>query len=81
MDHVTRIENLESDMKEVKSNQSQYIGKHHELDKEMVGIKADLAYIRGGFDKLGGNINKLLFTIASAFVVAIVAFIVKGGIS
>lgn len=81
MDHITRIENLEIDMRELKTNQGTYINKHHELDKEMVSIKADLAYIRGGFDKLGGNINKLLFTIASAFVVAIVAFIVNGGLS
>jgi 3-keto-L-gulonate-6-phosphate decarboxylase len=81
MDHITRIETLEADMREVKANQINYMGKHHELDKEMVGIKSDLQYVRAGLDKLTGNINKLILTVAGGFGLAIVGFIVNGGLS
>jgi len=81
MDHLTRIENLEVDMREVKANQINYMGKHHELDKEMVGLKTDMTYVRESVAKITSNTNYLLLTVVGGFLLAIVTFIVKGGLS
>lgn len=81
MDPIQEIEMMKLDIKEIRERQLSYVGKHHDMDKEILQVRSDLNYMRQSLDSVSAGINKILFTVAGGFVIALVGFIVKGGLT
>lgn len=85
MQTIKRLENEVDEVwlrvNEISKTQSTYVNEHHKLEMQILEIRTDLAYIRKAQDSLSGGINKVLYAIGTGFIVAFVAFIVRGGLS
>ena len=75
------VDILREDVTLIKERQLFYMAEHHNLEKEVVKIKADLEYIKKSQDSLNSNINKILFIIGGGFIMAAVAWVVGGGLA
>ena len=53
----------------------------HRIDMQLVEIRSDLGYIRSGQDSLNENLSRFLWIFGGGFVMALVGFIIKGGLS
>lgn len=76
-----RLEAVETGLSEVRNRQTSYMTKHHELELDMVKMRADTAYIMKSVDGISSGIKTLLFVVIGAFVTAIITFIIRGGLS
>jgi len=76
-----RLDAVESGLSEVRSRQAAYMTKHHELELDMVKMRADTAYIMKSVDGISSGIKTLLFVVIGAFITAIITFIIRGGLS
>lgn len=76
-----RLDAVETGLNEVRSRQTTYMTKHHEIELEMVKMRADTAYIMKSVDGISSGIKTLLFVIIGAFVTAVITFIIRGGLS
>lgn len=80
MDPISEIENLKAELKEIRDRQINYVGKHHDMDKELVQIQTDLRYVREDIRSIQSGVNRLIWTVGGAMVVAVVGFIIQGGL-
>tara|TARA_R110000782_G_scaffold210163_1_gene298255 strand:- start:403 stop:639 length:237 start_codon:yes stop_codon:yes gene_type:complete len=53
----------------------------HRIDMQLVEIRSDLGYIRSGQDSLNENLSRFLWIFGGGFVMALVGFIIKGGLN
>jgi len=80
MDPITEIENIKHEIKEIRDRQINYVGKHHDMDKELVQIQSDLRYVREDIRGIQSGVNRLIWTVGGAMVIAVVGFIIQGGL-
>lgn len=80
MDPISEIENLKTELREIRDRQINYVGKHHDMDKELVQIQSDLRYVREDIRSIQSGVNRLIWTVGGAMVVAVVGFIIQGGL-
>lgn len=71
---------LRSDVSKITERQAMYVEDQHQLEIEMVELKANLSYLCKGQDSMNANMTRLLFIIGGSFIAGIVGFIVKGGL-
>jgi predicted nucleic acid-binding Zn-ribbon protein len=80
MDVQQEIDNIKTELKEIRDRQLTYVGKHHDMDKELVAIQTELGYMREDVKAIQAGINRLIWTVGAAMIVAIVGFIIQGGL-
>lgn len=80
MDPISEIENMKAEVKVLREHQAKYSGKYHDMDKELVQIRSDLAHLREDVSNIKGGVNKLIWTVGGAVTVAVVAFALRGGL-
>jgi hypothetical protein len=52
----------------------------HVIDKEVIGMKKDLSYLREASDKQTSGINKILWAIGITFLGYFMSFVMSGGL-
>lgn len=52
-----------------------------EMRLELGGLKKDILYIKEGTEKLNSNIDRVLWIIGGGFIMAAVAWVIKGGLA
>ena len=71
------IEEIKRKIGEIMDRQMVYMGKHHELDKEIIELRSDLKHLIKGFEGISTNLNRLMMIVVGGFLTALVGFIAK----
>lgn len=65
--------------KEVRDEFDKLHGRMNAMDRRMTVVETDLPYIRRGVEKIEGSISWATRVIAGAILIAVVAFMIRGG--
>jgi prefoldin subunit 5 len=75
------VEDMKEQLNFLKGRITQLEQEQHRIDMQLVEIRSDLGYIRSGQDNLNANLSKFLWVFGGGFIVALVGFVIKGGLN
>ena len=78
---MSDIENIKLKVKDIADRQEKINDNTHRLEIELVGMKNNIETIKESQDKLNNGLAKVLYIIGGGFILSVVTFVVKGGLS
>lgn len=76
-----QVDILREEVALLKERQLFYMAEHHNLEKQVVKMQADIEYIKKSQDNVNANLNKVLFIIGGGFIMAAVSWVIGGGLA
>lgn len=75
-----QINELKLKVDELERKVERGVSSQHQVEKEMIELKADLKSLANGLDRIDKNIGWLVKIVIGGFLTALMAFILKGGL-